>query len=192
VVELVMFVNVCVPEVAFVPVQPPEAVHAVALVDDQVSVVLPPLAIDVGFADSIAVAAGTDCTVTITLAIELMPPSPLHCALNVVLAVRLFIVIWPDVAIVPLQPPEPVHEVASVDDQVSVVLPPMFTDMGLALSCTVGAGGVSACVLSSPPQATVTAAANVQTAMDRNMANREARVGEECFMVALLRPRAVG
>jgi hypothetical protein len=47
----------------------------------------------------------------------------------------------PEVSSVPLQPPEAVQEVASVEDQVSVLLPPEETDVGLAERVTVGAGG---------------------------------------------------
>jgi len=40
----------CVPLVALLPDQPPEAVQAVALADDQLSAALPPLATVLGFA----------------------------------------------------------------------------------------------------------------------------------------------
>jgi hypothetical protein len=42
---------------------------------------------------------------------------------------------------VPDHPPEAVHEVASVEDQLSVDEPPLAMDPGLAPSDTVGAGG---------------------------------------------------
>lgn len=45
----------------------------------------------------------------------------------------------PDVAKVPLQLPDPVHDVAFVELQVSVLLPPLPTDIGDADSETVGA-----------------------------------------------------
>jgi hypothetical protein len=45
----------------------------------------------------------------------------------------------PDVANDPLQLPDPVHDVAFVELQVSVLLPPLPTDMGDADSETVGA-----------------------------------------------------
>jgi hypothetical protein len=48
------------PEVALVPDQAPEAAQEVALVEDQVSVEDPPLAIDVGFAASDTVGTGGD------------------------------------------------------------------------------------------------------------------------------------
>jgi hypothetical protein len=45
----------------------------------------------------------------------------------------------PDVACVPLQPFDAVHEVAPLDVQVIVVVPPLVTEVGLALIVTVGA-----------------------------------------------------
>lgn len=45
--------------------------------------------------------------------------------------------------LLPDQAPEPVHEVALVDDQVRVALPPLETLLGLALRLTVGDGGVT-------------------------------------------------
>ena len=45
----------------------------------------------------------------------------------------------PLVALVPDQPPEAVHEVAFVVDQLKVELPPLATVLGLAARLTVGA-----------------------------------------------------
>ena len=62
------------PLVAWLPLQPPEAVHEVALVDDQDSVELAPLATVLGLALKLTVGAGavavtvTDCTA--------FPPAP--------------------------------------------------------------------------------------------------------------------
>ena len=47
----------------------------------------------------------------------------------------------PEVALLPLQPPDALHEVALVDDHVSCVLPPLDTLVGFAARVTVGAGG---------------------------------------------------
>ena len=63
------------PEVALLPDHAPEAVQEVALVDDQVSVEDPPLAIDAGFAVSDTVGAGNTVTVTDALA---LPPDPVQ------------------------------------------------------------------------------------------------------------------
>ena len=46
----------------------------------------------------------------------------------------------PLVAIVPLQPPEAVQELALVDDHFKVVVPPRETLAGVAVSETKGAG----------------------------------------------------
>ena len=46
----------------------------------------------------------------------------------------------PLVALVPLQPPEAVHEVALVDDQLSVELAPFVNELGLAEKVTLGVG----------------------------------------------------
>ncbi len=64
----------CVPIVALVPFQPPEAVHEVALVELHVSVEVPPLATEVGFADNVTVAVPG--TVTVAVATLLVPPAP--------------------------------------------------------------------------------------------------------------------
>ena len=69
------------PEVALVPDQLPEAVHAVALVDDQVNVEEAPLAIDVGFAasDSVGNGGGGGVADTATVADALaLPPAPVQ------------------------------------------------------------------------------------------------------------------
>ena len=66
----------CTPLVASAPLQPPLAVHEVALVEFQVSVDAPPLATEVGFAVRVTVGAGT--TVTVAVATLLVPPAPLQ------------------------------------------------------------------------------------------------------------------
>ena len=61
---------------ALAPLQPPVAVHEVALVELQVRVDAVPLATEVGFAVNVTVGAGT--TVTVAVATLLVPPAPLH------------------------------------------------------------------------------------------------------------------
>ena len=74
----VRFVNVWLLEVALAPVQPPEAVHEVALVLDHVSVELPPEETEVGFAASVSVGAG-GVAWTFTVAERwIEPPVPVH------------------------------------------------------------------------------------------------------------------
>ncbi len=65
------------PLVAFVPDQPPLAVHEVELVLVQVSVELPPATMPVGFADRLTVGTPAGATVTVVVAAAL-PPAPLH------------------------------------------------------------------------------------------------------------------
>lgn len=66
----------CEPAVASGPLQPPEAVQAVALLDDQVNADVAPLLIVAGFAVSVTLGAGVvidtiaDCAA--------LPPVPLH------------------------------------------------------------------------------------------------------------------
>ena len=66
----------CVPLVALLPLQPPVAVHDVALVELHVSVEAPPLATEVGFAVNVTV--GADAMVTVAVATLLVPPVPLQ------------------------------------------------------------------------------------------------------------------
>ena len=70
------------------PLQPPVAVQDVALVELQVSVEVPPLAIDVGFADSVAVGTGLAVTVTVAVVAVLVPPAPVQVNEYVVVVVR--------------------------------------------------------------------------------------------------------
>jgi hypothetical protein len=66
------------PAVALLPVQPPDAVHDVALVVFQVSVLVPPLLTEVGDAESVTVGAGV-AAVTVTDAVRcVVPPAPVQ------------------------------------------------------------------------------------------------------------------
>jgi hypothetical protein len=62
----------CVPLTGCVPLQPPEAVHDVALVELHVKVDALPLATDAG--DAVKVTVGM--MLTVTLELELPPPGP--------------------------------------------------------------------------------------------------------------------
>jgi hypothetical protein len=126
------------PLVDFAPANvPPEAVQDVALAELQVSVELPPLAIVVGFAVSVAV--GTGATVTVAVAAVLVPPAPAQVNEYVVEAVKTPVLWLPLTAFAPANvPPVAVHEVALVELQVSVELPPLPIDVGLAVSVAVG------------------------------------------------------
>ena len=131
----------CEPLVAKVPDQPPEAVHAVALLEDQVKVEPPPLATLLGLALIFIDGAGAE---TVTVADWLaLPPAPVQVSVNVVLVVRLSVLWEPLVALLPVQPPEAVQDVAWVEDQVRVEVAPLATVLGLAVRVTAGAGVVT-------------------------------------------------
>jgi hypothetical protein len=70
---------VYVPEVVFEPVHAPDAVQLVVLVDDQVSVDVPPEATDVGEAENVSVGAVELVTVTVTERV-IVPPDPVHAS----------------------------------------------------------------------------------------------------------------
>jgi hypothetical protein len=141
--------------VAFVPLQPPDAVHDVAFVELHVSVEAPPLATDVGFAVSVTVAAGT--TVTVAVATLLVPPAPVQISEYDVVAVIAPVLCVPLIDLAPLQPPEAVHDVALVELHVSVEVPPLATEVGFADSVTVAIPGtvtVAVATLLVPPAPT--------------------------------------
>jgi hypothetical protein len=67
---------VCEPAVASAPLQPPEALQAVALVDDQVSADVAPLLTVAGFA--VRVTAGAGVVTDTVAACAALPPLPLQ------------------------------------------------------------------------------------------------------------------
>jgi hypothetical protein len=129
------------PAVASVPVQPPDAVQAVALVEDQVRVELPPLATLVGLALIVALGVGAETETVTDWPAE--PPGPVQVSVYLVVAVSGEVVCEPLVASVPVQPPDAVQAVALVEDQVSEAVAPLFTVLGLAEKVTAGAGVVT-------------------------------------------------
>jgi hypothetical protein len=85
------------------------------------------------------VAVGGD---TVTVADALAgPPAPVQVRVNVLLLVNAPVDSLPEVGLAPDQAPEAVQEVASVEDQVSIEDPLYATDVGFAVSDTVGTGG---------------------------------------------------
>jgi hypothetical protein len=125
------------PLVPSLPFQPPEALHEVALLDDQVKVALPPLLTVEGFALNVTVGVAF---ATATVAdCEAVPPLPWQVSMYVCWAVRLPVACVPLVDWLPDQPPEAVHELALVADHDKVEALPLITVLGLALSETVGA-----------------------------------------------------
>ena len=146
-----MSVPVLWPLVLFVPLQPPEAVHDVALVELHVSVDAPPLTMDVGFAVSATVGAGT--TLTVAVATLLVPPLPVQANEYAVVAMRAPVLWLPLVASAPLQPPEAVHDVAADELQISVEAVPLPTVVCAAPRDAVGGGGLVEGVTPAPPHA---------------------------------------
>lgn len=124
------------------PVHPPEAVHVVELVEDQVSVLLPPLPTNVGLA--LRVTVGSSATDTL----EVAPPQLMVYVAAVLIGPTLS---EPDVLFVPLQPPLALHELALDEFQVSVTAPPVATAVELAVSDAVGVGVELAPLFPPPP-----------------------------------------
>jgi hypothetical protein len=132
----------CVPLTGSVPDHAPEAVHEVASVEDQLSVVLPPLATLAAPALSETFGAGAPDTVTVADCAA-APPAPVQTTTNLVVAVSAGVLAQPLVGCVPLQPPEAVHEVALADDHLNIDAVPFFTALGLADRVTTAAGLVT-------------------------------------------------
>ena len=93
------------------PAQPPDAAHDVALLELHVSVDDPPDATVVGDAEMLTVGAGTTVTVVFVAA---LPPAPVQLSVYCVVAASAGVVTMPLVGCAPAQPPEALHDVASV------------------------------------------------------------------------------
>jgi hypothetical protein len=85
----------CEPDVAFEPDQPSEAVHDVELVEDQVSVLVPPLAMLVGLALSVTVGSGAGGgggggdALTVTVAVRVtLPPEPVQLSSKLLVVIN--------------------------------------------------------------------------------------------------------
>ena len=70
-----------------------------------------------------------------------VPPDPVQARANVLELVNAPLGWLPEIVLLPDHAPEAAQEVALVDDQVRVEVPPLVTDVGLAASDTVGTGG---------------------------------------------------
>lgn len=115
----------CVPLVAWVPLQPPDAVQDVELAEFHVSVEALPPATDVGFADNVTVTGAT--TLTVAVATLLIPPAPVQVNEKPVVVESAPVLWLPLAASAPLQPPEAAHDVALIELHVSVVAVPLLT-----------------------------------------------------------------
>jgi hypothetical protein len=122
----------------FAPAQAPEPTHEVAFVADQESVALPPLFIALG--PTLSVTVGADALTETVADCAALPPMPVHVSVKVALADNTPVDCEPLIPLLPLHPPDAVQAVAFVADQVSVELVPLATELGAALSRTVGAG----------------------------------------------------
>ena len=69
----------------------------------------------------------------------------------------------PEVALAPDHAPEAVHEVALVEDQVSIEDPPLVTDVGFAVTDTVTVGVPVVTASPAPPPQAANARANTRT-----------------------------
>jgi len=128
----------CEPLVASLLDQAPDATQEVALVEVHDSVEVPPLVTVLGLALKVTVGAGE---VTVTVAdCAALPPAPVQVRVKVALAVSAPVDCEPLVALPPDQPPDAVHAVAFVVDQLKVELLPLTVELGLAARLTVGAG----------------------------------------------------
>jgi hypothetical protein len=133
------------PLVATDPLQAPEAVQAVASVEDQVNVEPPPLDTLLGLALSDTLGGVADVVTVADCDAE--PAAPVHVIVYFVVAERADVVFEPRVATVPLQPPEAAQDVVFADDQVNVDVAPLLTVLGFAERVTVGAARLTETVV---------------------------------------------
>jgi hypothetical protein len=134
----------CVPLTGSDPDHAPEAVQVVALVEDQVSVVPPPLAtmlgseliVTVGAAVTVGPAVPAPTVMVVELAA--LPPAPVQVSTYLAVARSGPVDCEPLVANDPLHAPEAVHEVVFADFHASVADCPWATVAGLGDKETVG------------------------------------------------------
>ena len=93
---------------------------------------------------------GVPATATVADALA-VPPSPVHARVNVLVIVSTPLDWLPEIPLLPVHAPEATQDVASVDDQVRVEELPLAIDVGLAVSDTVGTGGVTVTVADALP-----------------------------------------
>jgi hypothetical protein len=130
--------TLCDPLVALPPDQPPDAVHVSTLALLQVNDEFAFFATPGGFADRVT---DGDAAVTVTVAVcDAEPPVPVQLNAKLPFAVSAPVLCEPEVAFVPVQPPDAVQLVAFVELQVSVDELPDVMLLGDAVNVTVGAG----------------------------------------------------
>jgi hypothetical protein len=124
-------VSVLVPLIARVPLQLPDAVQLVALLDDQVIVVDVPAAIDVAANVRVGAAGTAPAAVTVRMAVLATEVPALFAQVSVYLSVPAALglsVCDPLAFSMPLQAPDAVQLVAPMDDQVMVTGFPAATE----------------------------------------------------------------
>jgi hypothetical protein len=123
------------------PLQPPDAVQALALALDQVSTEEAPDFTVLGVALSVTTGALLE-TVTVADCVA-DPPGPVQVSSYSALLVRVPVDIVPLVGTLPCQPPEAVQAVAPGAFQLRVELPPLATVEGAAVNVTKAVAGVA-------------------------------------------------
>jgi hypothetical protein len=131
----------CEPLTALEPLQPPDAVQAVALLLDQVSMEEVPAFTLLGAALSVTIGALLE-TVTVADCVA-DPAGPVQVSSYSVVVVRVPLDIVPLLGRLPCQPPEAVQAVAPGDFQVRMELPPLPTVVGAAVNVVEAAAGVA-------------------------------------------------
>jgi hypothetical protein len=127
------------------PDQAPVAAQELALVEDHVSVELPPLETVGGFALNRTLGCALD---TVTMAdCDAVPPAPRQVSAKFAVDVSVEVLREPLVASAPFQAPDAVQEVALVADQLKIESAPFLTVLGLADKVTAGAGAVTETVV---------------------------------------------
>ena len=100
-----------------------------------------------------------------------VPPVPVQLNVKLVALVSAAVLSLPAVALLPLQPPEAVHDVAFVEFHVRLLVPPLLTVVGAADKVTAGAGVVAAVTATvllawAVPPAPVQLSVNVELAFN--------------------------
>jgi hypothetical protein len=128
----------CEPAVDLAPLHAPLAVQLVALVDDHVSMLVPPAATLVGLAVNETVIGGNELATATEADWVIEPPAPTQLRLKVLFATNPVIAWLPEVTLSPDHEPLAVQLVAFVDDHVKVLVPPLAMLVGLAVTVNVG------------------------------------------------------
>jgi hypothetical protein len=154
-----------------VPLQPPEAVHEVALVELQVSVEAPPAATVVGFAVKVAVDTGlivTGATVTLTVAV-LVPPEPVQVSENVASRSSAPVRLLPLVGSAPSQSSKALQESAFVEFQLNVASSPLLIVVRDALIDVMGGLSGVGPILPPPHASNISEAPSTRTNVKNRM-----------------------